>query len=634
MCGIAGFSGRFDPRLLDRMNRVMAHRGPDDEGVYYNVKHDVGLSHRRLSIIDLSPQGHQPMWNRDRSVCIVYNGEIYNFKDLRFMLEKKGHDFHSTSDTEVLLHLYEDEGHSCLKRLNGIFSFAIWDQERQELFLARDGLGVKPLYYSQNNQGFLFASELKALLQVPNLDRSLNYEAIHYYLVYLWCPAPYTPLKAVSKLEPGSALLVKNGAIKKAWRFYDIPCGQAKLEGSEKEIANLLSKKIRESVQRQMISDVPVGAFLSGGLDSSAVVAFAREINPSQRFDCFTIGFENSGGEFEGFVDDLPYAEKVAKHLDVNLHTVIVRPDMMSRFEDMIYLLDEPQADPAPLNALYICKLARDRGIKVLLSGTGGDDIFSGYRRHYALQLEKYWSWLPSFAHDALRTISRRLPQYNALSRRIEKVFRHAGKNADERLIGYFTWIDEAVLKTIYSADLQNLLERTQAAEPLLKSLDNIPDEKNPLNRMLYLEGKHFLADHNLNYGDKTGMAVGVEVRVPLIDLDLVDFASSIPPHMKQKGKTGKYIFKKAMEPYLPADVIYRPKSGFGVPLRRWITRDLHEAVLDMTSEANLKRHGIFDPQAVKMLIDANMCGRIDASYTIFSIMCIEWWQRVFLDRN
>lgn len=634
MCGIAGFSGDYDGMLLDRMINSISHRGPDDSGIWFNEARSIGLAQKRLSIIDLSSDAKQPMANAQETITIVFNGEIYNYRELRKELQKKGYSFKNNSDTEVLIHLYDEFGHEMLNKLNGIFAFSIWDHLKKELFIARDGLGVKPLYYVQNNNGFLFASELKAILKDQGVDKSLNHQAIHYYLSYLWCPAPHTMLKSVCKLEPGYAIVVKDGEVQKKWCFYDLPYGQQVFNSSENEIAKNLAEKIKEAVHRQMVSDVPVGAFLSGGLDSSAVVAFASQMNPDQELDCFTIGFENSTGKFEGFTEDLHYAQKVAKYLGVNLHTITVGSEMVNRIEEMIYFLDEPQADPAPLNALFISELAREHGIKVLLSGAGGDDIFSGYRRHLALLSEKYWSWLPKTGLKSLRILSNKLPQNNSIGRRLGKAFRYADCSDEERLLSYFLWIDENIQRSLYTDDLRNALEDTDAVDPLRQTLGRIPEEKNPLNRMLYLEAKHFLADHNLNYTDKMGMAVGVEVRVPLLDKELIDFATRIPPHLKQKGRIGKYVFKKAMEPYLPKDIIYRSKSGFGAPLRQWLHGDLRKVVMEMLGEGSLKNRGLFDPKSVSRLVEDDYNGKIDASYPVFSLMCIEWWMRMFLDKG
>lgn len=632
MCGIAGFSGHFELALLERMNSSIAHRGPDDSGIFSIPSKGIGLAHHRLSIIDLSSAGHQPMWDSTQTVVIVFNGEIYNYRELRTNLIKKGAVFKSHSDTETLLNLYLHYGKTMLTYLNGIFAFALWDTRENTLFLARDGVGVKPLYYSESNNGFLFASELKAILQETSIDKTINPEAIHYHLTYLWCPAPHTMLKSVKKLEPGHAMVVKNGKIQKHWQFYDLPYNQQIKHISEADAIAHVQNHIKQAVERQMVADVPVGAFLSGGLDSSSVVAFAKNCNLSNRIQCFTIGFKDALFKNEGMADDLPYAKRVADHLGVDLHTVYVGAEMIDNIEKMIYHLDEPQADPAPLNALLISKLAHEHGIKVLLSGAGGDDIFTGYRRHYALLNEKYWAWLPVFARKSFKKIATMATFNSSFGRRFSKAFQYADLDGDERLIRYFYWANTELINSLYSNDMKKELEYLSPAKPLLASLAKLSDNVPGLNRMLYLEGKYFLADHNLNYTDKMSMAVGIEVRVPLLDYDLVALAASLPVEYKQRGRIGKWIFKKAMEPYLPHDIIYRPKTGFGAPLRHWIKQELRPIVEEVLSEKSLKSRGLFNPVSVKKLLDLNSCGRLDGAYTIFSLICIEMWCRSFLD--
>ncbi len=633
MCGIAGFLGNFNPDFLKRANEILSHRGPDDAGVWFDAESRIGFSHRRLSIIDLTKAAAQPMSNATGTVHIVFNGEIYNYRELRKRLKDQGYTFQTRSDTEVLLSMYAAFGHSMLTHLNGIFAFAIWDSLKQELFLARDPLGVKPLYYSETPKGFLFASEMKALLSEDSVDRSLNFQALHDSVTYLWCPAPKTLLRSVLKLEPGFALVVRGNKISKKWRYYDIPWDEPLFTHSEEEMEEALREKIREAVHRQMVSDVPVGAFLSGGVDSSAVVAFAKQ--KTDILHCFTINFENSKGQFEGFSEDLPFAKKVAEAFQTPLHLVTVGDAMMHRLESMIYHLDEPQADPAPLNTLFICELARQQGIKVLLSGAGGDDVFSGYRRHMALQSEGYWAWLPRIFRRALRVGSSKFPQHKPFGRRLAKAFRYADHHEKDRLIGYFMWLDENLQNTLYSNSVREQLRGYSAMEPLRETLKQIPHNTDPLNQMLYLEMKHFLSDHNLNYTDKMGMAFGVEVRVPLLDIDLIRFAAKIPPHLKQKGNLGKYLFRKAVAPLLPQEILTRSKSGFGVPLRAWIHKgNLKSIMEDLLSDSALKRRDIFNPIAVRKLIADDFLGKVDASYTIFSLMVLEWWMRIFLDRK
>lgn len=634
MCGIAGFNGSFSSEALRQMGARIAHRGPDSSGEFFSPQHQTGLVHTRLSIIDLSPAGHQPMLDDSGQVAIVFNGEIYNFRELRKALESKGYGFHGHSDTEVLLNLYLQHGEAMLSKLNGVFAFAIWDARNGTVFVARDPLGVKPLYYSETAAGVVFASELKALLVNPEVSREIDAYAVLMHLTYLWCPAPHTILAEVKKLPPGHAMVLAHGKIQRQWKYYELPYDQKIQQMSAEGAAELVEQAVRTAVERQMVADVPVGAFLSGGLDSSAVVAFAKQSNPGVRLQCFTIGLEDAGKD--GFADDLPYAKRVAEHLGVDLHTVHVGPEMAQHLEKMIYHLDEPLADPAPLNALFISQLAREHGIKVLLSGAGGDDIFSGYRRHYALQQERYWSWLPCGARNLLATGSSLLPVGNPTLRRVRKAFEYAGLDADDRLVSYFYWAGPTRLRNLLSARCQADIGTHQVAEPLLSALSNMPSDANALNRMLFLESKFFLPDHNLNYTDKMSMATGVEVRVPLLDLDLVSLAARLPVEFKQRGREGKWIFKKAMENYLPHDVIYRPKTGFGAPLRAWLHSEsqLRPLLRDILSDESIERRGIFNAKVVRTMIDEDARGAVDATYTIFSMMCIELWCRIFLDED
>jgi len=386
---------------------------------------------------------------------------------------------------------------------------------------------------------------------------------------------------------------------------------------------------VRAAVHRQMVADVPVGAFLSGGLDSSSVVAFARERNPDIR--CFTI--ESAGGAEAGAADDLPYARRVAKHLGVPLE--VVRVDAVRMAEDlagMVAQLDEPLADPAPLNVLYISRMARECGMKVLLSGAGGDDLFTGYRRHRAMVEEHYWDWLPRPMRRGLAGLAGSLDQRWVWGRRLRKAFDGAALEGDARLVNYFAWSRRDDLLALYTPEFRAAVGEAEAGAPMLDFLAELPADLAPLERMLALEQRFFLADHNLTYTDKMSMAAGVEVRVPFLDLELVEFAQRIPICFKQHGGVGKWVLKKAMEPYLPREVIYRPKSGFGAPLRRWMRFELRELLGDVLGEASLRRRGLFDPIAVQKMIAANDAGRVDASYTLLSLLCIELWCRRFMD--
>jgi len=629
MCGILGILGA-NSEFIEKASSVIEHRGPDDSGVFLDSKSKIGLGHRRLSILDISSFGHQPMISSDQKVVIVFNGEIYNFRELRSQLEEKNYTFQGHSDTEVLLNLYLAEGKEMLSKLNGIFAFAIWDSDSESLFVARDAIGVKPLYYSEESGIFAFASEIKSLLEFNFKDKALNPEAINRYLSFLWCPGKETPLKSVQKLLPGEAVIVKNGKIEEKWTWYQLPIFRGvDSRLNKKDAISGTVNHLRQAVHRQMVSDVPLGAFLSGGLDSSAIVAFARELNPDIR--CFSI--ETEGKQDPGFVDDLPYARQVARHLNVSLEVVTVDSRKMADdLEYMVTQLDEPLADPASLNVLYISQLAKEQGIKVLLSGAGGDDLFTGYRRHYALQFERYWNWLPYQARLAIEEISHKLNTKQPFQRRIAKLFNGAGLDSNERLINYFRWTSDSLLQSLYSQEFRELLGNSDSNSPMRDFIAPLSPNTSQLDRMLSLEQRFFLADHNLNYTDKMSMATSVEVRVPFLDIDLVDFVSRIPNRYKQYGRQGKWVLKKAMQPYLPKSVIYRPKSGFGVPLRRWMKEDLRELLGDLLSVDSLNKRGLFSGQAVQELISNNDNGKIDASYTLLSILCIEIWCRAYID--
>lgn len=626
MCGIGGFMGRFPAELLTRMNEAQASRGPDDAGVHHETlpggEGAIGLAHRRLSILDLSSAGHQPMWNDAGSFAVVYNGEIYNFRELRADLSAAGHRFKSNSDTEVLLALYAQHGPAMLERLEGIFAFAIWDKHDNSLFVARDPLGVKPLYWSQAPEGFLFASEIKAISAWGGLDRTLDTVALEHYVTYLYCPAPRTPLLSVRKLEPGQAMIVREGRIARHWRFYDLPYSQPTLPLSEKAAMEGLREALSAAVRRQMVSDVPVGAFLSGGLDSSAIVAYARE-HAMGRLQCFTIAVDAQQQAAEGQPDDLPYAEAMAAHLGVDLHVVQARSDIVGMLDKMIYHLDEPQGDPAPLNVYMISQLARGHGIKVLLSGTGGDDIFSGYRRHAALAYERYWSWMPRTARSAVASGARALSAKGPIGRRLRKATAAMDLDENERIARYFCWIDPATSANLFGRHYE------VGQDPMLQALNEIPASAPALNKMLYLEGRFFLADHNLNYTDKMGMAASVEIRVPFLDRDLISFAARLPVELKQRGATGKWIFRQAMRGLLPDALIDRPKTGFGAPMRHWLRNDLREMV-DAATGPGSRLESVLDLKRLRALVEADRAGRIDAAYPIFGILAMESWMRQF----
>ena len=637
MCGISGGLGL---PVIDeaRALYLQRRRGPDGSGIWRDDEKRISLAHVRLSIIDTSNAGHQPMVSHDDRVVMVYNGEVYNYRELRAELEAAGETFTGHSDSEVLLALFAREGARCFTRLNGIFAVAFWERDVNTLTLVRDPLGVKPLYVAESDSGFAFASEMKALLRSGVVEPRLNPQAVLAHLGYLWSPGTATVVQGIRKVLPGHVVRVRAGKVVSDSSYRDIAFHQQPAPHNNAQAALQVAAAVKEAVGRQMISDVPLGAFLSGGLDSSAVVAFGQQHRQQQssgnagRLQCFSIEVKEGSTAAEGFADDLPYARRVAEHVGVDLHVVQVGDEMMDRLPEMVYLLDEPTPDPAALNTLFISELARSQGIKVLLSGAGGDDIFTGYRRHFALMQERWWAGWPQPVRQGLSALAGLLPVNSPLGRRIGKAFQYAGQDAEHRLASYFLWLDPSHALRLLTPEFRAGLDEESLYAPLLQTLMHLPANTEPLNRMLYLECKHFLADHNLNYTDKMGMAAGVEVRVPLLDLDLVQLAGSLPIDMKQRGTVGKWIFKKAMEPYLPHDVIYRPKTGFGVPLRKWLQGVLKPLVDDVLSPRSLVARGVFEPTVVRQLVDADRAGKVDASYTIFGMVCLELWCRQYID--
>jgi len=631
MCGIIGgiTAEIFDEiALLD----TIGHRGPDNKGFF--IQGDFFLGHTRLSIQDLSENGNQPMFSADRRYIIVFNGEIYNHLEIREQFKNEFH-FKSTGDTETVLYAFIKYGSSCLEKLNGIFALAIYDIQEKELFIARDQFGVKPLYIYQDAHQFLFSSELKSFLSF-DIDKTLEPKAFNNYLSFLWSPGELVPFHYVKKLLPGNFLQFKvaNFHTAKSITYHKLAFNGQYTNLSEEVLIDLLDQKLVAAVKRQMLSDVPVGFFLSGGLDSSLIVAIAKKLFPHNKFPCFTIDIGNWSDGSENFANDLFYAKKVAELLDVELNIVKADINILEHFDKMIWHLDEPQADAAPLNVLNIAQLAKEMGIKVLLGGAGGDDIFSGYRRHKALSFEKYFQFIPTPIGKLIKQAASLFPNINSFTRRLRKIVANLDKSTDERMAGYFNWLPIETVHSLFSKEWREKLNNYNPNNLFEKLTNEIPNEKNLLNRMLYWELKSFLVDHNLNYTDKMAMAVGVEARVPFLDVELVDFSLTIPPELKMKNGEAKYILKKVAERYLPNEIIYRPKTGFGAPVRKWIIYDLDTMISERLSYENIQRRGIFDYNKVWELIESNKKGEIDASYSIWALLAIDSWITQFVEKK
>jgi asparagine synthase (glutamine-hydrolysing) len=636
MCGILGIINRnrsqVDLALLTNLNQIIEHRGPDDQGAF--IDNGIGLAHQRLSIVDLSPTGHQPMVSSDSNFVIVFNGEIYNHFEIREKLKSLGCVFKGGSDTETILEGYRYYGTSIFEMLNGIFALAIYDKKRKKCILARDQYGVKPLYFYKNEDVILFSSEIKGLTQHPKFQSNLDKEAVVNYLSFLWCPGEGTLFDTVKKLEPGFYLEydLDSNKIEK-FQFYQIPfTGKYDCEKNEKELIFELEYKLFESVKRQLMGDVPIGFFLSGGLDSSLIVAMAKQILKDEKLKCFTIN--SDGFTAEGFVSDLYYSKKLAKELNLDLNIIEAEVDILKDFDKMIWHLDEPQADPAPLHVYNICRAAKNEGIKVLLGGVAGDDLFSGYRRHQALYYERYYSHFPSQFFSMVNGLLAQGNSTNPTLRRVKKLLSNSSKTSLERMAGYFSWIPLDKTYNLLSKSFQSELKNYDPNSYFYQLLEKIPNEKDRLNQMLFWELKTFLPAHNLNYTDKMSMATGVEARVPFLDVELVDFSTKIPPQLKMKGLQTKHILKKVAEKYLPLEIIYRPKSGFGAPVRKWITNDLEEMISERLNPSRINERGIFNSKAVWALIEDNKKGKIDASYTIWSLLAIESWMQQFVDKK
>ena len=631
MCGIAG-GFVLDNWDENKILPFISHRGPDSSGFYKDDNFFLG--HTRLSIQDLSDNGSQPMFSDDGRYVIIFNGEIYNHLELREHLKNEYH-FKSTGDTETVLYAFIKYGPDFLKKLNGIFALVIYDIQEKEIFIARDQFGVKPLYLYKDASKFLFSSELKTFLAF-NINKSLEPKAFNNYLSFLWSPGEIVPFSHVKKLLPGYFLKFKvsDFANIKPISYYQINFNGIYSKLSEAILVEQLDQYLTNAVQRQLLSDVPVGFFLSGGLDSSLVVAIAKKLYPDKNFPCFTIDIGNTSEASENFVNDLFYAKKVAKLLDVELNIVKADINILDHFDKMVWHLDEPQADAAPLNVFNIAKLARAKGIKVLLGGAGGDDIFSGYRRHQAVSFEKYFKLVPSMVGRFMKYTIDLLPHNNTFTRRLRKLSANLDKSTIQRMSGYFNWLSNENVRTLFSDEWQEKL-RDYNPNLYLENLSNdIPFEKNLLNQMLYWEIKSFLVDHNLNYTDKMGMAVGVEARVPFLDTELVNFSLSIPPRLKMKNGESKYILKKVAERYLPKEIVYRSKSGFGAPVRKWIKCDMDKMIKERLSLDNINKRGIFNYDKVWELIESNKKGEIDASYSIWAILAIDSWISQFVENK
>lgn len=633
MCGIAGFIGFEDNiALAEKANKIQEHRGPDNHQVWHDDY--IALAHRRLSIIDLSEAGNQPFEKYD--LVIVFNGEIYNYKELQEKLKKeKGTTFSTSSDTEVVLEMFYNYGVSCLDHFLGMFAFAIYNKTDKSLFIARDHFGIKPLFYNSINGGFAFSSELKTLVSIPGFDKTINPKSLVSCLNYLWVSGDETMFKGCQKLPPAHYLTFtkeKGITLKQYWELEDV---QQEIKKTEKELIEEVQNMVEESVNRHMVADVPVSSFLSGGLDSSLIAVLAKKKN--KQLSTYTISTSEKDKQIEKMPDDEKYADIVADKYNLDHNVIeITHDNILSEFPKMVSTLDEPIGDPAAINTYLICKAARKKNVKVLLSGMGADEIYFGYRRQKATLMAIRYNKLPGFVKKTNLLIVNKLPV-----KLFGKGFKF-GRWA-KRFLSFATLpVDEAYMRSYSyydSKELKDLLKQEYApAVDILKhehkELFYSKYKGDVINQICYTDIKMFMLGLNLTYSDRASMAASVEVRVPFIDKVVITEAMKIPGHLKIKEGISKYILKKASEKYLPKEIIYRPKASFGAPIRSWISNELKGMVDDLLSKENINKRGFLNYSFVKNLIDNDRNGQSDNAYQIYQLLTLELWCREYLDKN
>jgi asparagine synthase (glutamine-hydrolysing) len=633
MCGIAGIiNTTANDHLMQKALDQLQHRGPDGHGIFMDKP--LVLGHTRLAIQDLSSKAQQPMISADGRYIIIYNGEIYNHEEIRLQLTEEKIHFSSNCDTETLLYGYIQYGEAILEKLNGIFAFAIYDKEKRKLFAARDRMGVKPFYYYHDQSQFIFGSEIKTILELGRIEKSINYNALFQTLMLQWQMDDNTGFELIKKLNSGHCISIQidqqeSFSIKK----WDTELFDGNYEFmSESAWIQRLDEELNKAVKRQLLSDKPIAYFLSGGLDSSLLIAIAKKIDPNKTKEAFCIAAGNDFSK-EGFSDDLKYAKIVAEHLNINLNVIEAKLNFLDEFDQMIYHLEEAQADSAPLFVQQISKAAQAKGYNVLIGGVGGDDIFSGYRRHQAIAHEKWVNRTPLFVRTFIQKVIVLLPE-NSKTRRAKKLAEQLDKTSLQRMFHYFFWGDKNKVFNLFSSKSKTEINTENIEQYFKHYLSEIPNEKSRLNQVLHLETKSFLPCHNLNYTDKMGMAKSVEIRVPYLDNELVKLAKSMPPELKMKGATTKYLLKKVAEQYLPKEVIYRPKTGFGAPIRTWMQEDamFQKEVWARLSNPSFVQRNIFEPKAVKQMFQDTVSKRKDYSYTLLGLLAIESWLRQFAD--
>ena len=627
MCGIAGIvrldSAPVDRELLARMNDAIRHRGPDDDGFYFSD--GVGLAMRRLAIIDLA-HGQQPIHNADRTAWIVFNGEIYNYLELRSKLEKLGHTFYTDSDTEAIVHAYDQFGTDCPKHLRGMFAFAIWDERTKSLFLARDRVGKKPLLYSQVNGQLVFGSEFTALLTHPDVSRDVDYEAIHHYLSFICVPAPLTAYKSIRKLEPGHWLLWKDGEIK-VERYWQLDFSK-KINISEAEAGERVVDLLRDAVKVRLMSEVPLGAFLSGGIDSSAVVALMAQ-ESSEKVKTFSIGFD------EQDFSELHHARRLAEHVGADHHEFIVRPNAMEILPTLVEHYGEPYADSSAIPSYYVSRETRQY-VTVALNGDGGDECFAGYERYAAMNLaQRYNNLLPAgLRNGVIGNVMKALPEFRSRGNPLGKAKRFMGAASLGPVQRYLRWIsafDENAKLDLYSDDFHQQTSGFSTID-IIRPWFTKANGSGIVDASLLADTMTYLPNDLLVKMDIASMTVSLEARSPFLDHHLMEFAATLPEKLKLRRMTTKYLLKRVLKSLVPEENLTRKKMGFGVPIGHWFRGTMQPFLRETLLSDKALSRGLFKQDKVQGLIDQHVESKMDHSHRLWSLLMLELWFERFID--
>jgi asparagine synthase (glutamine-hydrolysing) len=650
MCGIAGLITQNPEARIGAMLKAIEHRGRDDEGIWTSPAIDgagqrVCFGHRRLSIIDTSSAGHQPMISHDGRLVVILNGEIYNYRELRDQLASKGRTFRTQTDTEVLLAAWAEWGEDCLRRLNGMFAFALWDATERTLFLVRDRVGIKPLYYSDAGtdavepqagclRSIVFASEVKSILASGLIKAELDREALHQFLTFLWVPDPNTLFHGIKTVPPGHVVRWRDNQLT-VREWWDISFDQIEEGRSDVWWQEQVLETLDRVVKLEMVADVPLGSFLSGGIDSSTIVAMMKRHSDGRRVGTYTIGIEAEDLRYDIIPDDVEWARRVNRQLDTDYHEIMLRPDVTELLPKLVYHMDEPAIDMAIPS--YLVSQAARESLTVMLSGMGGDEVFAGYPRQLAMKLAGAFDPVPQMLRrPVMKALAHALPggipgKLTAPLRNAKKFARSAALDFEDRYLGYGTYFTDEAKAMLYTNEMRAATQDQDAYSAHRHYFARVKNAA-PLNQLLYVDLKTFLPCLNLMTTDKTSMAANLEVRVPFLNREMLELTARMPPDLKLRGLKRKYILKRAAEKLFPPEIVWRKKAGFGAPIRSWLRGALQPMVDDLLSEETVRRRGLFRPEEVRRVIDANLSGREDYNLQVFQLLTLELWQRAFID--